>query len=41
MASSRDQLLICKETAKRKNIPQIKANLDKNNSQRIHDFRVK
>lgn len=41
MASSCTQLLINKDTANRKKIPQIKANLDKNNSQRMDDFRLK
>jgi hypothetical protein len=39
--SSSVQSLIRSEKARRKKKPQIKANLDKNNSQRISDFRLK
>jgi hypothetical protein len=41
MVSLLVQSLISKEMESRKNTPQIKANLDKNNSQRISDFRLK
>jgi hypothetical protein len=41
MASSFVQSLISSENESSKKIPQIKANLDKNNNQRINDFRLK
>jgi len=41
MASSFVQSLISSENDSNKKIPQIKANLDKNNNQRINDFRLK
>jgi hypothetical protein len=41
IASSRVQSRTNNDTANRKKMPQIKANLDKNNSQRIDDFRLK
>jgi len=41
MASSFVQSLISREKDSNKKIPQIKANLDKNNNQRINDFRLK
>ena len=41
IASSFVQSLINSDTDNRKKIPQIKANLDKNNSQRMDDFRLK
>jgi len=41
MASSWVQSHTCNDKERRKQIPQIKANLDKNNSQRINDFRLK
>jgi hypothetical protein len=41
MASSFVQSLISSENDNSKKIPQIKANLDKNNNQRINDFRLK
>ena len=41
MASSFVQSLISSENDSNKKMPQIKANLDKNNNQRINDFRLK
>jgi len=41
IASMLSLLLISKAKESKKQIPQIKANLDKNNSQRISDFRLK
>jgi hypothetical protein len=41
IASSLVQFHIRNDKESRKQIPQIKANLDKNNSQRINDFRLK
>lgn len=41
IASSRVQSRTSNDTANKKKMPQIKANLDKNNSQRIDDFRLK
>jgi hypothetical protein len=41
MASSLVQFHILNDKESRKQSPQIKANLDKNNSQRIDDFRLK
>jgi hypothetical protein len=35
------QFLISKDTDRRKKMPQMKARRDKNNSQRMDDFRVK
>lgn len=40
-AWSCDQFLNCRDTAKTKKIPEIKASLDKNNSQRMGQVSIK